>query len=244
MGSAVAKGNQSIIIFFDPACQHCLAVLANISDLLFDLPSTGTSVLALSIADSLETARFLRAYQLPISILTDTERLHEQLGVKSVPAVFLVDGDGIIRHKWVGRRSRQFIRDVVSDFSRTSRIPIRALADRGSVTFERKLDLSKYLSDEGTSMSELQAVLEESSLLFEELWTRTVGGERIADRYIAYGTVCECGEQAGTSYVLISLLVDHETGSLVDRHVAEEVSMSYINRYLESQHERFRDDFP
>lgn len=225
---------RAIIIFFKPECRHCLDLLANLATLIPELNSGNTQILSLSIADSARTAEFLQKYRLPFPVYHDERNLQERLEIRRIPTVFLVDDVGIIRHKWVGKRSKEYINEVLIEFAITSRIPIHALSEQNPFPYSRSFDGLRHVQSDTALASLLQRLYTESSDLTEVLGSRTQEGYRTVDEYVVYGKMCDCEEQSSGKYTLVALSVDPGRDSLLQQHLAEDVTMAYIDNYLES----------
>lgn len=239
IGATLEKGKRQIIIFFEPECPHCVGLLADMSKMHTDFRLDTHAMTALSIGDSTSTAQFVAHYSLPFPVIYDNLQLHQQLGIRTVPAVLLTDDSGMIQHNWLGRRSKKFIENVMSEFLTSSRIPIHALNDNVTFAFQRDFNLLGHFQNDSSLSVSIQRLVDKSSSLTEILTTKTVDGENVVHQYIVYGNICDHEGNVGTAYLLVSVLYDGQTDSIIDRHVFHDISLSSVHDYLEAHQQSF-----
>ena len=83
----------------------------------------GLALVAISTDTPTETTDFLDTLPVSYPIWIDAHRgLHKDLGTVNVPALFLLDEDGILRRTAVGYQSLQDVRRMVSGFFKKSNL--------------------------------------------------------------------------------------------------------------------------
>lgn len=216
-----------------------MALLVDVASLRSDLSFDNTLISAFSVGDNTRTAQFLQSYKFPFSVQHAGGHISQQFEIKNVPTVFLMDNRGVLRYRWIGRRSKVFIQEVVSEYISTGRIPIQALTSKTPFLYQRIINFSKYFQNDTSFTGSLHRLFMDFSPLTEIIETKKVDGEYVVDHYIAYGNTCKCDDGDSSSYTLVSLLIDRKSDSLVDQHLIENVTMSYINNYLKIKKELF-----
>lgn len=96
------KGNVVIIYFWSSSC--CGARLKKLEPWFRLNKYKGLSILAVNVGDGEERVRsYATDNGLTFSMLADENRMiSRQYGVVGFPTIFILDGDGIIRHKILG----------------------------------------------------------------------------------------------------------------------------------------------
>ena len=238
LGLGGTEVEQNVIIFFKPECHHCISLLASTVSLCLNQSIDATLIKAVSISDSISTANFLTNYRFPFSVQNSNKRIIQQLGIKNVPTVLLIDNNGILRYKWVGRRSKEFIQEVMSEYLIAGRIPIHILENDSHFLYSGEHTYLKFINSDTTLRRSLEKLLSETSSVIEILKTKRVDGEKWIDHYFVYGNTCEC-EESDSNYSLISLFIDHQIDSLIEWYYIENAEFNYVNNFLKSQQELF-----
>jgi peroxiredoxin len=93
-----AKGRQSqAVLFFTTECAHCQRELVNF-ETLYRRHNQEARFIAVSLSDSLKTLEFLRSGRFTVPRALDKANKGRLLyRVSRIPALFLVDADGILR---------------------------------------------------------------------------------------------------------------------------------------------------
>ena len=100
------RGKAVIIDFWDTWCPPCIKALPHLQELSEtysdDLVVVGV---ALGREGEVKVRAFVKKHGLTFPIVlfnNDSELIKDFGGIQSIPTTFLVDGDGVIREKWVG----------------------------------------------------------------------------------------------------------------------------------------------
>lgn len=107
-------GKPLLACFIQVNCHHCQNQLLVLETLHQEIPDDDLEVLVISASPLEETADFFFHHPTLFPIWIDANRnLYKKLGVFNVPALFLVDKLGILRHKAVGYQSIDAVRGIV-----------------------------------------------------------------------------------------------------------------------------------
>ncbi|MGH2568308.1 MAG: TlpA family protein disulfide reductase [Bacteroidota bacterium] len=109
-------GNKKIILFFTVECPHCQNELLNF-DALFRRYHKLMNFAAVSLSSSIKTKEFVRERGFPFPVAVDEEKTtKETYRFTSVPALFLIDKQGILRYRRFGKASLQVDEELVVAF--------------------------------------------------------------------------------------------------------------------------------
>ncbi len=98
----------ALVYFWASWCPICSAMQGSIANLARDVPMV---TIALQSGDAAAVAAHLAAAQLAIpTLVDDSGALGRAYGIRGVPAVFIIDGDGRIRFATVGYSTELGIR--------------------------------------------------------------------------------------------------------------------------------------
>jgi len=100
------RGNVVLIDFFATWCGPCKAAIPHLKELATEFPS-GFIIVSITIDPDYDTVERLRQfrtdYGITWRILRDTLGISSsQYGVTAIPTLFIVDGEGVVRHMHVG----------------------------------------------------------------------------------------------------------------------------------------------
>ena len=113
----VFRGRPLLATFIQVDCGHChdqLAVLEKLREEFDD--NLGVVVISTDIPT--EAVGFFRDILVSFPVWVDSRRgLYKKLGAINVPALFLLDADGILRHRAVGYQSFQDTRKLLGALS-------------------------------------------------------------------------------------------------------------------------------
>lgn len=116
VGLADFRGREVLLVFFRGAwCPYCRTQLVQLREQYPELQRAGAAVLAVSVDTPAESAALKERLAVPFPILSDPDhRVIDRYGVfhhdeprgRSIarPSLFVIDGAGQIRYKYVGLR--------------------------------------------------------------------------------------------------------------------------------------------
>ena len=117
------RGKKLLATFIQVGCGHCGSQLSILEKLGKRYADDGLALVAISTDTPTETTDFLDTLPVSYPIWIDAHRgLHKDLGTVNVPALFLLDEDGILRRTAVGYQSLQDVRRMVSGFFKKSNL--------------------------------------------------------------------------------------------------------------------------
>jgi peroxiredoxin len=114
------KGSVVLLNFWSTLCAPCTAEMPSLNRLHMALKDKGVIVVAVSIDSSDRLVRdFVREKGISFTVLLDTEKevFFDQYAGPSLPATYLIDGNGIIMEKFSGPRdwdSRDMIQKILN----------------------------------------------------------------------------------------------------------------------------------
>ncbi len=109
------RGKILLASFIQVGCGHCGAQLSVLEKLREERYGDGElAVVVISTDAPAETAEFFKAFPASFPIWIDPQRrLYKQLGTSNVPAMFLLDEEGILRQTAVGYQSVRNMRGMI-----------------------------------------------------------------------------------------------------------------------------------
>ena len=109
------RGRKLLATFVQIGCGHCGSQLSILEKLGQRYPDNGLALVVISTDTPTETTDFFDAFPTSYPVWIDAHRgLYKDLGTVNVPALFLLDEDGILRQAAVGYQSLQDVRRMVS----------------------------------------------------------------------------------------------------------------------------------
>jgi cytochrome c biogenesis protein CcmG/thiol:disulfide interchange protein DsbE len=114
---AALRGKVVLVDFWASWCPPCRAEMPILKALQNGYSSRGFTVLGVSVGESgADARRYAQAESLtwPIATAEDSDA-PGRWGVSSLPHMFLVDGQGIIRNQWVGQVSAGELERAIAD---------------------------------------------------------------------------------------------------------------------------------
>ena len=132
-----AESERTVLLALSKECKYCSRSAEFYKRLAAGLASqSGTRLLAVFSEKESEAEAYLKGLEVPIRELRYVS--FSALGIKSVPTVAIVDGNGVVTYMWVGKLPPQEEKGLMSKLSlQDTRSP-----DEWSITedeFERKL---------------------------------------------------------------------------------------------------------
>jgi peroxiredoxin len=98
------KGNLTVLLFWSQGCPYCKKEMPLIEPLFKKYRHRGFSFVAVHMGDGMEASRSIkRDMGLTFPIVVDEKSsLRKLYGIVSVPTMFVLDGNGIVREKVLG----------------------------------------------------------------------------------------------------------------------------------------------
>jgi len=111
------RGKRVLAAFLLVGCGHCRHQLAVLERVRQERSGEGFALVAVSGDGPAETAAFFERHPVSYPVWVDSRRsLYKRLGKFTVPALFLLDENGVLRRAADGYRSFQEVRDMVGQF--------------------------------------------------------------------------------------------------------------------------------
>lgn len=115
------KGKPILLNFWATWCVYCRQERASLNSLHREYNSKGLVIISISIGESpKKVGKFLRNIPASFIVLLDEDKKAAELyGVYGLPTSFLINREGIIKHKfigaknWTGAESRKFIEELL-----------------------------------------------------------------------------------------------------------------------------------
>jgi peroxiredoxin/tetratricopeptide (TPR) repeat protein len=105
------RGAVVAVVFYSSAAKPCRAALADLTALRAELAPRGLQVVAVSREPFEEQRSFARRFAIDVPLARAEDDAYDLFGgVKSVPTLFVLDRDGVVRARRVGLRSREDMR--------------------------------------------------------------------------------------------------------------------------------------
>ena len=118
------RGRPLLSTFIQVDCGHCHDQLAVLEKLREEFGNR-LGIVVISTDPHTETVGFLRDIPVSFPVWVDSRRgLYRKLGVINVPALFLLDEDGILRHAAAGYQSFQETRKIFGALKREESVTI------------------------------------------------------------------------------------------------------------------------
>ncbi len=113
MGLADLMGKPSVIVFWATWCPHCRNELPTIQKLHSDLTPKGVNFLGISLdTDAAAAKRLIGADKITFAntIVSPSSDLAKSFGITGIPAVFILDKEGVVKAKYAGEVSESTVR--------------------------------------------------------------------------------------------------------------------------------------
>ena len=112
------RGRPLLATFIQTDCGHCRDQLAVLEKLHVEFADK-LAIVVISTNNRTETVRFFKDITVSFPVWVDSQRnVYKKLGAINVPALFLLDKDGILRHATLGYQSFQDTRRIFSTLKR------------------------------------------------------------------------------------------------------------------------------
>jgi cytochrome c biogenesis protein CcmG, thiol:disulfide interchange protein DsbE len=118
---AAMKGKVVLVNFYSSFCKYCAYEIGNIETYYEENKSKGFEVIAIGvdrIEDKARVARQLGIYNLPGAMLQELE-LNEFGSSYPTPTCFVIDRQGIVRHRQWGAKTLPLLARLTGDLLRT-----------------------------------------------------------------------------------------------------------------------------
>jgi thiol-disulfide isomerase/thioredoxin len=104
-----------VVHFWTSWCSHCLAEMEALEALFVEYRERGLTPVSVNVGESRSTVeRTLRGRAVGYPILLDGDSAAaRRYGVTGIPTTFLLDRDGVVRHKVLGRIEREPLRRMI-----------------------------------------------------------------------------------------------------------------------------------
>jgi len=116
---ASLRGRVVVLNTWATWCPPCREEMPELQAVHEELRSAGVTVIAVSIDardDAAEIREFLRIAGVTFPVLHDAdERISRLFRATGVPETFLIDREGVLRHRWIGQISRDQVRSAARD---------------------------------------------------------------------------------------------------------------------------------
>ncbi len=104
------RGQVVLVNFWATWCPPCVEEMPDLVRLADQFASQGVVVLGASadVGDAERVAAFVRAHHITYPVLLATQDQVDAYGVTVLPTTFLIDQQGIVRHRYLGPRDGTF----------------------------------------------------------------------------------------------------------------------------------------
>lgn len=108
-------GDPALLLFCTDSCPYCVEEMRDVEALFPDLQKRGLSVLAINVGESHEAIDAMQADSpIPYPVLFDNDsRVAQRYGVNAYPAAHVIDREGKVFRKILGRMSPEVLLAVV-----------------------------------------------------------------------------------------------------------------------------------
>lgn len=213
-----------IAVIFKTACPHCKYILADLSGIYSNNTIKEFEIYAISTSSKENTDEFLSNYEIPFPIIYANEELREQLKVRSVPAMFFIDENNMVKHKMVGRKSKQFLEEVLSEYFESGKILMSSLSSISYSTKNSQFnDIWKIIQQDTSLIDISNKILDNKGSTIELLLIKRKNDQDIIYNFTSYYPNCECNEEDAEDFTYFSVIVDGLTKTIIDQYYSESI---------------------
>lgn len=218
-----------IAVVFKTECAHCKYVLADLSSIFTNNAIKDFELVAISKSSRNNTFDFLSNYEIPFPIVIADEKLREQLKVRSIPTVFFIDENNIVKHKFVGRKSKSYLEKLLNEYFKSGKILMSSLS-----SIARTSKNSQYVDiwniiQKDTSLIDISEQFSENMETATELLSiKRKYNRDIVYNYTVYYPNCECDETEAEDFTYFSVIMDASTKTLIDQYYSDAVYKNEI----------------
>jgi peroxiredoxin len=116
--TASGRGKAQVIYFWNDQC-GCVEQLAQLSGFVSARQNKSLSFITVNVGQKKEqVGEFVAKYDLPYTVLLDSDRkiATQQVGVKVLPTILVIDKNGFLREKLMGIVTTKKLEEVISRY--------------------------------------------------------------------------------------------------------------------------------
>lgn len=198
--------------------------MGDLSDIYFNNLIQDFEIYAISNSSKENTDEFLSNYEIPLPIVIADQELREQLKVRTVPTIFFIDEENMVRHKIVGRKSKQFLEEVLSEYFESGKILMSSLSGTSlSVKNSQFNDIWEAIQKDTSLINISNRILENIETASELLAVKRKNNIDIIYRYTAYYPNLECDEDGADDFTYFSVIIDGLTKTIIEQYYSDAV---------------------
>ena len=109
------RGRVVLLNFWATWCPPCVEEMPDLQQVADDLGPQGVTVLGLSadVGDPEHVTTFLHRHHITYPVIIADESTVSAYGVTMLPTTFLIDQQGLVRHRYLGPRGRRFLAEDI-----------------------------------------------------------------------------------------------------------------------------------